>query len=174
MICLNCGYDNIPGVDLCESCGSDLAGHDLPESDAGFGGKLLTDRIADLPMAPALVVSAEARVVEAIERMREARQGCVLVERDGRLAGIFTERDVLVRIVRKGLDPAAVALASVMTPEPLTLAPGDPPAYAIHRMVSQKLRHLPVVDGEKLLGFVSSRSVLRYIHEDVIGERGAA
>ncbi len=173
MICVNCNHDNIPGVDLCESCGSDLAGLDLPEADGGFRGKLLSDRVADLPMAPALVISAEAWVVEAIERMREARHGCVLVERDGRLAGIFTERDVLVRIVRKGLDPAAVPLGSVMTPEPLTLAAGDPPAYAIHRMVSQKLRHLPVVDGDKLLGFVSSRSILRYIHEDVIGEGSA-
>ncbi len=174
MICVNCGHDNIPGVDLCESCGSDLAGLDLPEASAGFRGKLLSDRIGDLPMAPALVVSAEARVTEAVERMREARQGCVLVEREGRLAGIFTERDVLVRIVRKGLDPAAVALGSVMTPDPVTLAPSDPPAYAIHRMVSQRFRHLPVVEGDKLIGFVSSRSILRYIHEDVIAEGGAS
>jgi CBS domain-containing protein len=56
-----------------------------------------------------------------------------------------------------------------MTRAPWTLAPGDPPAFAIHRMVAQGLRHLPVIDSGELQGFVSVRNILRYIHEEVIG-----
>ena len=170
MICPSCLHDNIPGVDQCESCGSDLAGHDLPEAGSGFRGKLLSTRIDQLELAPPLLVSSDATVAEAIQIMREARHGCILVHRDSQLIGIFSERDVLVRVLRRGLQPAAVSVESVMTPEPITLAPSDPPAFAIHLMVSEEIRHLPIVEAGELKGFVSTRSVLRFIREDVIGQ----
>ena len=169
MRCPSCHYDNIPGVDLCESCGSDLAGHDLPEAGSGFRGKLLTSRIDQLEMAPPVLVPADAMVSQAIEAMREARHGCVLVQAGSKLTGIFSERDVLVRVLRKGLEPTAVRVDSVMTPDPLTLNPGDPPAFAIHLMVEEEVRHLPIVTGDELLGFISTRSILRFISEHVIG-----
>lgn len=173
MRCHNCGAENIPGIDLCDTCGSDLAGLDLPEAEAGVQGRLLTDRIADLTLEPPVTASAEETVAEAVTRMRETGHGCVLVETGGRLEGIFTERDLLVRVLRRGLDPAAVRLGRVMTPEPFTLSPADPPAFAIHRMVAQGLRHLPVVVGDDLKGFISARNVLRYLHRDVIGSEPA-
>ena len=62
MICPNCGRDNIPGIDLCEGCGSDLAGLDLPEAHHGFRGQMMTDRVGDLEMADSLYVSPETTV----------------------------------------------------------------------------------------------------------------
>lgn len=168
MRCPNCGTDNIPGNDLCEVCGSDLAGLDRVESQANFQGQLMSDRIGDVTMGPALVVEGSASVREAVETMRRFRHGCVLVQDQGQLVGIFTERDLLTRVLRRDRDPSAVRLAEVMTADPWILSPSDPPAFAIHRMVEQGLRHLPVIDAGELQGFVSVRNVLRYIHEDVI------
>ena len=56
----------------------------------------------------------------------------------------------------------------VMTPRPITLSPSDPPAHAIHLSAARGLRHLPVVESDQVLGFISVRHLLRYIHEDVL------
>jgi CBS domain-containing protein len=168
MRCPYCGFENIAGIDLCDSCGSDLAGLDLYASRSGFKGQLLTDRLGEMTLGPAICLGGESTVKEAVEALREAHHGCVLIKDDGRLKGIFTERDLLTRVLRKGLDPAETRLAVVMTPSPFTLSPDDPPAFAIHRMVAEGLRHLPILDDGALLGFVSVRNVLRYIHEDVL------
>jgi len=170
MLCPNCGHDNIAGTDLCESCGSDLAGLDLVEAEVSFQGCLMTDHLGDLPLAAPLSVSPESSVAEAIELMRQARHGCVLVQSESALVGIFTERDVLTRIVRPGRDPRQVTMAEVMTREPVNLSIEDPPAFAIHLSVARGLRHLPVTDGPELRGFISVRHLLHHIHEVVLGE----
>jgi len=170
MLCPFCGADNIPGIDLCESCGSDLAGLDGVESETGFQGRLMSDRVGDLTMGPALVVDAATTVEKAVEKMRRFRHGCALVEDGNRLVGIFTERDLLTRVIRQGLDASEVTMSDVMTRSPSTLSPGDPPAFAIHRMVQQGLRHLPVIEDGELQGFVSVRNILRYVHEEVIAD----
>jgi len=159
-------------VDLCGACGLDLAGLDLPEARAGFRGRLLTSTVSKLSLAPPLIVSPEDTAQRAIEVMREARHGCVLVQEGERLVGIFTERDVLTRVVRPGLDASAVKVSEVMTPGPMTLELDDPPAFAVHRMVAQSCRHIPVVDGVRVAGFVSTRSLLRYLEAKTIGQAG--
>lgn len=170
MHCPLCGQENIPGADLCDGCGADLAGLDLPESQDDFEGALMTDRVGHLSMGPALVVERDESVAEAVKTMRRYRHGCGLVKDGDQLSGIFTERDLLTRVIGQGLDPAEVRLGDVMTPDPFTLSPEDPPAFAIHRMVEQGLRHMPVIEDDELIGFVSVRNLLRYIHEDVIAE----
>ncbi len=169
MRCPNCEFDNIPGVDLCEECGSDLAGLDLPEASRGISGRLLSDRIGGLPLAPTVAVGPQATAAEAIQRMREERQGYALVlDDERRLEGIFTEYDVLRRVLGRNLDPRNTVVSEVMTPAPVTLEPDDPPAYAIHRMVAEGFRHLPIADGGSLVGLLSIRGVLRYMQDDVL------
>lgn len=174
MRCPYCGSPNIPGVDLCEVCGADLAGLDIPEAERGFAGRLMTDRIDRIPLVPPLEVTGDAPVAEAVEVMRRERHGCVLVTEGPKLVGIFTERDLLTRVVRPGLDLHATPLSEVMTPEPFRLAPDDPPAFAIHRMVVSGFRHLPIVESGRLQGFISVRNILRYIAHDVLAAEGGA
>ena len=172
MLCPSCAHDNIPGVDACEHCGSDLAGLDLPEALGGVGGRLLSDSVGDLPLAPLVTAAPDETVETVIGRMRQQRQGYAMVLEDDRLIGIFTERDVLERIVGRSADPATTAVRDVMTPRPTTLRPHDPPAWAVHRMVSQEFRHLPIADGSEVVGLLSIRGVLRYLYDDVLGGRG--
>ncbi len=101
--------------------------------------------------------------------MRRERHGCVQVCEGDRLVGIFTERDVLARVVRPGLDAASTPVSQVMTPDPFTLSSLDPPAFAVHRMVSQGIRHLPILDNGNLVGLISVRNLLRYIDQEILG-----
>ena len=169
MRCPNCDHDNIAGIDLCQVCGSDLAGLDLPESHLGFRGRLLTGRIGDLPLAPPDTVKSDTSLADAIRAMRDHKHGSLMVQDGGKLTGIFTERDVLTRMVRQGKGASTLTVADVMTTSPVTLDVNDPPAFAIHLSVARGLRHLPVVDGDELKGLVSVRDLLRHIHEDVLG-----
>lgn len=98
-----------------------------------------------------------ASVRDAAVRMVEARVGAILVIDGDRLAGIFTERDLLNRVVARGLDPDTTRLAEVMTPDPQTAAPDMPLTTALAMMAEGCYRHLPVIDGKQLLGTVSAR-----------------
>lgn len=168
MRCPYCGTDNIAGNALCESCGSDLAGLDLPEARGGFAGRLMTDQIGDLDLTTPITTTPDETVKAIVLRMREARHGCVQVLEGDRQTGIFTERDVMSRVVRRGLDPGTTSVGEVMTRWPTTLSTADPPAFAIHRMVSQGFRHLPITRAGKLAGSISVRNILRYIDRDIL------
>ena len=169
MLCPYCSHDNIAGAEFCESCGADLAGLDLPESHMGFRGRLLTGHISDLRLLPPATSTSEATVAEAIQTMRDEKHGSVMVIDDGKLVGIFTERDVLTKVLRTGLDPSTTQVREVMTRKPITLDLADPPAYAIHLSVARGFRHLPVTDGNDVKGLISVRDLLRHIKEDVLG-----
>jgi CBS domain-containing protein len=103
---------------------------------------------------PDITVAAAARL------MKEHRIGAILVIQDGRLAGIFTERDALFRVIAEGRDPAATRVAEVMTANPRTIAPDRPFGHALHLMYEGGFRHVPVVDNGRPLGVVSSRDAL--------------
>ncbi len=100
-----------------------------------------------------------ATVRDAARVMAERHIGAVLVAVDGRLQGIFTERDVLARVVAAGLDPDDTVLGGVMTPNPDTVAPSDTASDALRRMTECGYRHLPVVNDDQLIGMVSIRDL---------------
>lgn len=102
-----------------------------------------------------LVLTAEATVQEACKRMHARKVGAVLVVGPaGRLAGIFTGRD-LVRVVSRGRHAADTPLKAVMTKKPATLPPGCTAIDALRLMRDGGFRHVPVVDGDMLIGIVS-------------------
>lgn len=111
---------------------------------------------------PPVVVGAQATVLDAVEAMSKHRVGAVGIVIDGKIIGIFTERDLMERVVRKRLEPSATALADVMTsPVESVRADGDP-NYALERMVDRHIRHLPVTDeNNHLLGMLSIRNLLQ-------------
>lgn len=161
MRCPACDHDNIPGTDLCTDCGLDLAGLDLPGRDLDPSDPILARPVGDLPLQDPIVLAPEAPVAEALRRMRERHQGCVFVrEATGPLVGVFTERDAVTRVAARRRDPAAVPLAEAMTPRPYVLRRADPLAWALNRMGVEGQRHIPVVEGDALVGFLSVRNVL--------------
>ena len=95
----------------------------------------------------------------AAARMAAHRCGSILVCDDDRLRGIFTERDLLARVVAAGRDPAKTRLGEVMTPDPDTIAGAAPALEAVRRMDEGCYRHLPVLEGGRVLGVVSLRDV---------------
>jgi CBS domain-containing protein len=92
--------------------------------------------------------------------MKRSQVGAIIVVERGRLAGIFTERDALFRVIAEGRDPQATRLADVMTRDPQTIAPDKPLGHALHMMYEGRFRHVPVVEHGKPLGIVSARDAL--------------
>lgn len=128
-------------------------------------GAILTTPVAQLNLRPPICVGVAATVSEAVAAMNEHHTGCVLVERDGRLAGIFTERDILTRVVFQ-LEDRNMPVASVMTADPESLEPNSSIAYALNKMSVGGYRHIPVVDGEgKVQGVVSVRDLVDFLVE---------
>ncbi len=104
------------------------------------------------------VLTAEptARVLDAALLMNEHRVGAVVVTQAGRVVGMFTERDVLRRVVAKCADPAALTLNEVMTRDVVTTSPADSVEEARTTFMDRRIRHLPVVDSDGTLrGLVS-------------------
>ena len=118
------------------------------------------------------VVSADATVLEAVARMNERRIGSVLVAttyRPGEMygpVGIFTERDVLVRVVARALDPATTCVRDVMTPEPVTIRSETTVAEAMRIITDRRCRHLPVVDDTGLCGLISIGDLTKWLVRD--------
>lgn len=101
----------------------------------------------------------EAMVAEAAALMAERKIGALAVITGGRLSHIFTERDVLTRVVAAGRDPATTTLAEVATPDPDTLPPTAEAAQALEKMRERRYRHMPVVEGDRLIAMVSIRDL---------------
>ncbi len=91
--------------------------------------------------------------------MRDKKIAAVLVMEGERLVGIITERDMTARVIAAGLNPDTTTAAEVMTADPDTLAPDDTASDAISMMRKRNYRHLPVVDGARVIGMVSVRDL---------------
>ena len=111
-------------------------------------------------------VTANTTVRRAIDRMNERRIGSVLVMEGERLVGIFTERDVLTRVVPRRLDPDRTPVGEVMTSSVVTITPRRTVQEALMVVSDTRHRHLPVVDGHKVVGMVSIGDLTRWIVKD--------
>jgi CBS domain-containing protein len=120
--------------------------------------------VADVMAFRVVRVAPDDPVRIAVARMLEENVGSVAVCEGDRLVGIFTERDVL-RLTGEGPDFAEVHVGDVMTRQLVTLAPGDDILDAARLMGERKIRHLPVLEGENLLGMVGIREVVRALVE---------
>ena len=143
----------------------DERGQDIEEELAQVRGALLDDTIATLSPAEPICLAPSATVEEAIARMLERRQACVLVvDTDGRLVGILTERDVLMRVAGAARDARRTSLRDVMTANPEALSAGDRVAYAVHCMSVAGYRTVPLIDAERRpIGVVTVSDVIRWL-----------
>jgi CBS domain-containing protein len=154
-------------MDHCTECLTSLTHEDIPPAEARnrIEHALLHDTVADLHPARPITASEATPLDAAIERMRAERIGCLLItDAAGKLSGIFTERDLLNRIILEVADPAQSRVAEFMTRKPETIKAERPLAYALHRMMVGDLRHLPLVDAEqRAVGVISSRDIIRHL-----------
>jgi len=105
-------------------------------------------------------VPASATVAEAVAAMTEREVGAVLImNEDGLVSGIFTERDVVVRVVRQGRDPKTTPVSMVMTRDVTFVTPGTTIEAALSLMYVKRFRHLLVIDGPKVHGLLSLRDL---------------
>lgn len=105
-------------------------------------------------------VTPEATVRTAALMMKEYNIGSLMVVEDGRLAGIFTERDALFRVLAAGLAPDRTTVGQVMTADPVAVSPDCPVMNALHRMHDGGFRHMPVVEDGRPVGMVSIRDAI--------------
>lgn len=135
-----------------------------------FDAELLMEPLDVLPVRSPVVLSATASVTEAMRAMQSEHRGCVVVTEDGtadsRLIGIFTERDVLYRVVDRGRNPATLPLGEVMTAEPESVPRDATIAGVLNQMAVGGFRHVPVVDTAGRPVFVISvRDVVELLVE---------
>jgi len=99
-------------------------------------------------------------VLETVRAMVERNIGAVPVVHSGQLVGIFSERDLMRRVVAEGRDPRATCLAEVMTDDPLAVGTGEDLETCMTLMRRHGFRHLPVCQEGQLIGMVSLRDIL--------------
>jgi CBS domain-containing protein len=151
------------------------------ERPRSFDAKLLEAPAGVLQARRARILGREDSVTDAVRAMQKEHRGVVLITEDGtdatRVVGIFTERDVLFRIIDGGRNPATLALEQVMTVEPECLGEDGCVADVLHMMSIGGFRHVPLVDPDgRPTGVVSVRDVVDLLVEAFpaeIANRGA-
>jgi len=161
VICPQCGFENIQGEDECANCGFDLMSVDIPAPSSEFEAEMVVIPLADLRHHKPLTIAPTATAAEAVSQMQQAGAGCLIVEEGGRVRGILSERDLVMKLDHAKLD--GVTVADLMTADPVVLRPDDSIAVAINKMAVGGFRHIPLVVDGQATGIVSARDVFKHI-----------
>lgn len=116
---------------------------------------------------PLHCVREQQTVIDAVKTMVDNNVGALPVLKDDRLAGVFSERDLMRRVIVAGHDPSKVTVGEVMSREIVTADINDDHLTCLRKMSSRGCRHLPVIEGNQLVGFLSARDLMR---EEVEGK----
>lgn len=120
--------------------------------------------LSEVAPQPALIVSPSTPLADAIHLMQRERRACVLIMDNNRLVGIFTERDVLMKVAGQPIDIIHTPVSGSMTPDPFTLPYDAHVAFALNKMVLEGFRHIPLVDDAgRPTGVVSMRNLIEYL-----------
>ncbi len=124
-------------------------------------------RIGDMMIRNPLTVSKDEAVADSVKKMNALRVGSVLVvDKERHLVGIFTERDLMTRVVASGKDPKQTLVSEAMTKNPQTISSEMPVLKAVELLQGNTFRHVPVVDGSQLLGILSVRDLQQEIQRN--------
>lgn len=134
-----------------------------PHASGGMSTLAIT-QVSQLQLRPHGRVDVSDAMFKVVDEMKAARRGAVVVEDHGVLAGMFTERDLMSRLDHSDVLWQHTVVRDVMTPHPTVVHPEDSLAEALRRLVSERRRHMPVVDDNgKVLGLLSIRDILAFI-----------
>jgi CBS domain-containing protein len=133
--------------------------------DQHFAEIILSETLGLLSdVHPLVPVSPDDTVLVAVNAMISGRIGCALIMDGEKLVGLFSERDVLLKVVAKGLDAASLPVSDVMTPDPECLQHDDAIAYALNKMAVGGYRHVPILKDDGVPeAIVSMRDIVNYI-----------
>ncbi len=127
----------------------------------------MTRRLKDiLDQRVLFSVEKDQSVAEVARAMTDLNVGAILVLENGELRGIFSERDLMTRVVAEGLDPAEIAVQNVMTPDPVTVQDLATVQQALDIMRRNNCRHLPILHGRRVVGLVSIRDLVSHVPEE--------
>jgi CBS domain-containing protein len=121
----------------------------------------MPELVQDVMTSEPICLDMSATVSEAAQRMRDNNIGDVLVTDQGRLRGVVTDRDVVIRAIANGMQPDLTSLGHILTAEPICANPNDPVSKAVTLMREHALRRLPVCDGDRIVGIVSLGDLAR-------------
>ncbi|HEV2079620.1 MAG TPA: CBS domain-containing protein [Allosphingosinicella sp.] len=107
-------------------------------------------------------VECDTSVRDAVSRLAKNRIGAVPVTKDGKVVGIMSERDIIYCLASAGAEVLDMAVEKVMTAPAITVGPNVPILAALSQMSARRIRHLPVVEGERLVGIVSIGDLVAY------------
>ena len=170
MICPNCAFDNIEGVDYCENCHHDLRGLDQPDVSVGpdAGPDFIYHPLSELPAKKPAVVSPSDPVGLAVRLMQNEGTDCVLAMSGNQLAGIITPWDILYKVAGPTEDLNAVSVGQIMTADPIVLEHDEDMAVAINKLAVGGFRHVPVLRGDGLAGVIVASDVFRHISPQLV------
>ena len=127
---------------------------------------LANTELSQVVSQPPLLVSASTTLADTIHLMQRERRASVLVMEGDRLVGIFTERDVLMKVAGQPLDMVHTPVSASMTPDPFTLPADANVAFALNKMVLEGFRHIPLVDDDgRPTAVVSMRNLIEHLGE---------
>jgi signal-transduction protein with cAMP-binding, CBS, and nucleotidyltransferase domain len=163
MLCPSCGYDNIEGADRCEECLTSL--FNLDESQGGkrtLARSVMEDDLSKLENE-FLGVTPDTSTGEVVTQMKQARLGCALVLDNGKLVGIFTERDLLSKLTGEAAQSPTTPVKQLMSANPEVLRETDSIAAAVNKMSMGHYRHIPVQKSDGSYCVTSIKHVLKYL-----------
>src|ERR1700742_3410674 len=162
IICPYCEAEILEGADECDKFGAPLSHLSRRIPASSVEADLLRDRIERLwPKSPSKV-SPDTTVVVVLKKMVDERIGCVMVAKNDKLVGIFSERDALMKLNIDAAKFLSSQISQFMTADPVTLETNDKIAFALHKMNVGGYRHVPILFHGKLVGVISIRDILRY------------
>jgi CBS domain-containing protein len=167
IVCPYCQAENIEGADDCVECNEPLVDLSIRVPASSVEADLLRDRIERLwPKSPS-TVSPNVPVRQVLQKMVDERIGCVMIVEAGKLVGIFSERDALMKLNTDASKFFSRPISQFMTSDPVTLETNDKIAFALHKMNVGGYRHIPILFDRKLAGVISIRDILRYLTERI-------
>jgi CBS domain-containing protein len=164
MICPSCCHKNLPGDEVCKHCNQPLTPFDLPQPENLVERSVMHDQVKTLKQQAPVTIAHSATVGESVALMLSSNVGAVLIVDDaGRLIGIFSERDLLKRVVGVVPDHEKLPITQFMTPRPECVSLTDTLNFVLQKMDAGGYRHVPVLEDGKPVGIISARDMLRFL-----------
>ena len=165
MLCPSCGHENIEGTDRCDNCMTSLLKLDRgqPEAAVGLARSVMENNLVQLEQELTVLVQLDTPAIDVVRKMRESRAGCALVLDGAKLAGIFTEHDVLNKLTGDNARAVTVPVRKLMSAQPETLRDTDSVAEALNKMSMGRYRHIPITHKDGSYSVTSIKNVLQYI-----------